>query len=121
MPSPSRTLFSSHGNPFDPLMVARAASLATSLAVAAALTPACATAPLSGPAGAAAPTGGDAFPGVGAPTPIPSTVAFESLEGPLWLAAQNALVFADVVEANGATAHIYRYDPAARTVSVLPY
>src|SRR5438552_3883450 len=121
MPSPTRALSSSPRTPFDPQNVARAACLATSLALVSALTPACATAPAPAPAGAAAPAGGDAFPGVGVPTPIPSTVAFESLEGPLWLAAQNALVFADVVEANGPSAHIYRYDPTARTISVLPY
>jgi sugar lactone lactonase YvrE len=121
MPSPFRALSPFPRHTPGPLIIARAAALATSLALAAALAPACATAPAPTPNAATAPAGGSAFPGVGAPTPIPSTVAFESLEGPLWLAAQNALIFADVVEANGANAHIYRYDPSARTISVLPY
>jgi gluconolactonase len=48
-------------------------------------------------------------------------VAFESLEGPLWIAAKGALVFSDVVEANGPNARIYRFDPGARTYAPLPY
>ncbi|HEX2660535.1 MAG TPA: SMP-30/gluconolactonase/LRE family protein, partial [Polyangia bacterium] len=80
---------------------------------------ACATSPaVNAPAAAAA---SDAFPGVGTPSALPSGAAFESLEGPLWIAAQGALVFSDVVEANGANARIYRFDPAARSYAPLPY
>jgi len=79
---------------------------------------ACATAPA---AGSAAALPADAFPGVGTPTALPGGVAFESLEGPFWIAAKGALVFSDVVEANGPNAHIYRYDPVAHTHLALPY
>jgi len=72
----------------------------------------------------AAPSNGTSggFPGAGAATalPAPTSGAFESLEGPLWVAAQNALLFSDVVEKNGPAAHIYRFDPAARSYAVVP-
>jgi gluconolactonase len=81
------------------------------------------TAPPTPASGGAAPTA-DAFPGVGQPTPLPplATAAggFESLEGPLWLTGQGALLFSDVVEANGAGAHIYRFDPSAHAYTALP-
>jgi len=67
------------------------------------------------------PSGPDVFPGAGAPAPLPSAIPFESLEGPLWLTAQNALVFSDVVEANGPNARIYRYDGATQAIAPLPY
>jgi gluconolactonase len=79
---------------------------------------ACATAPAAGSATALT---SDAFPGVGTPAALPGGVAFESLEGPYWIAAKGALVFSDVVEANGPGARIHRYDPAARTYVPLPY
>ena len=47
--------------------------------------------------------------------------SFVSLEGPFWVAAGGYLIFSDVVEQNGAAAKIYKYDPTAGTVSVLPY
>ena len=61
------------------------------------------------------------FPGAGTPTPLASSIPFESLEGPLWLTAQNALVFSDVVESNGPNARIYRYDGATQAIAPLPY
>lgn len=61
------------------------------------------------------------LPGAGTPAAIPSSIAFVSLEGPLWVAAQHALLFSDVVEANAPGAAIYRFDPAARSFSRLPY
>ena len=71
------------------------------------------------------PTNPDRFPGVGVPVALPAGVAgglaFESLEGPLWLGAQGALVFSDVVETNGPRARIYRFDPASRLYAPLPY
>ena len=68
----------------------------------------------------AAPANGS-FPGAGPATalPAPTTGAFESLEGPLWVPAQNALLFSDVVEKNGPSAHIYRFDPGTRAYTVM--
>lgn len=61
------------------------------------------------------------LPGAGTPAAIPSSIHFVSLEGPLWVAAQHALLFSDVVENNAAGAAIYRFDPASRSFSQLPY
>jgi gluconolactonase len=61
------------------------------------------------------------LPGAGTPAAIPSSIPFVSLEGPLWVAAQRALLFSDVVEGNAAGAAIYRFDPATRAFSPLPY
>lgn len=81
-----------------------------------------ATAPGAGPASAGAgPQTGGLFSGAGTPKAIPSNISFVSLEGPLWVASQKVLLFSDVVEANAPGAHIYRFDPATRTFSVLPY
>jgi len=79
---------------------------------------ACATS--QGAPAPAAPTNGS-FPGAGPATalPEPTTGAFESLEGPLWVAAQHALLFSDVVEKNGDAAHIYRFDPSVRAYTVV--
>jgi gluconolactonase len=52
---------------------------------------------------------------------IPSDLPFESLEGPFWVARGGYLVFSDVVEKNGSSAKIYKYDPATRAFSVLAY
>jgi gluconolactonase len=49
------------------------------------------------------------------------TPAFESLEGPFWVGKGGYLLFSDVVEANGPAARIYRFDPASRQYSVVPY
>jgi len=73
------------------------------------------------PSGEPPPPGADVFPGAGAPSPLASSIPFESLEGPLWLTAQNALVFSDVVEENGANARIYRYDGSTQAIAPLPY
>ena len=88
------------------------------LLVAVAALPACASSPAPAPA---APSNG-AVPGTGAVTalPAPTTGPFDSLEGPLWVPAQSALLFSDVIEKNGPAAHIYRFDPATRTYSVVP-
>jgi gluconolactonase len=79
--------------------------------------------PASTSPGPSTPAGGQpaALPGAGTPAAIPSSISFVSLEGPLWVAAQRALLFSDVVEANAAGAAIYRFDPAARAFSQLPY
>ncbi|HSS37605.1 MAG TPA: hypothetical protein VLT58_02435, partial [Polyangia bacterium] len=61
------------------------------------------------------------LPGAGTPAAIPSSIAFVSLEGPLWVAAQHAVLFSDVLEANAPGAAIYRFDPAARSFARLPY
>lgn len=61
------------------------------------------------------------LPGAGTPAAIPSSIAFISLEGPLWVAAQHAVLFSDVVEKNAPGAAIYRFDPAARSFTSLPY
>lgn len=63
----------------------------------------------------------DPLAGTGTPAAIPSSIAFVSLEGPLWVAAQHALLFSDVVEKNAPGAAIYRFDPASRSFSRLPY
>jgi gluconolactonase len=73
------------------------------------------------PGSTAAATAAPMFPGAGVPAAIPTTTAFVSLEGPFWVAAGGYLLFSDVVEANAPAAHIYRFEPAARTFSVLPY
>ncbi|HEY4188240.1 MAG TPA: SMP-30/gluconolactonase/LRE family protein [Polyangia bacterium] len=91
------------------------ALLPLSLAASCATTsPSPATAPVAATA--------DVFPGAGAPAPLPAPTegAFDSLEGPLWVANQKALLFSDVVEANGAGAHIFRFDPAQRRYTALP-
>src|SRR2546423_181612 len=62
-----------------------------------------------------------ALPGAGTAAAIPSSIAFVSLEGPLWVAAQHAVLFSDVVEANAPGAAIYRFDPATRSFARLPY
>ncbi len=82
---------------------------------------ACAAPAATGPAASTAATQPGTLPGAGTPAAIPSSIAFVSLEGPLWVAAQHALLFSDVVEANAAGAAIYRFDPAARSFSRLPY
>jgi gluconolactonase len=87
----------------------------------AALSCTAATAPGAGPASAAGPPPGGRYSGAGVPTAIPSTIPFISLEGPLWVTSGNYLLFSDVVEANAPGAHIYRFDPATRAFSVLPY
>jgi gluconolactonase len=56
-----------------------------------------------------------------APRPIPSDIAFESLEGPFWVASGGYLIFSDVVERNQAAAKIYRFDPGTRAFSVVEY
>ena len=61
------------------------------------------------------------LPGAGVPAAIPSLLNFVSLEGPLWVAPDHALLFSDVVENNGPGAAIYRYDPAQHSFSVFPY
>lgn len=53
--------------------------------------------------------------------PIPSDFAFESLEGPFWVANGGYLLFSDVAERNGPAARIYKFDPATRAFSVVPY
>jgi gluconolactonase len=58
---------------------------------------------------------------LGSATAIPSSIAFESLEGPYWVAKEGYLLFSDVVEQNGEAAKIYRYDPTHATFSVVPY
>lgn len=50
---------------------------------------------------------------------IPSSIPFDSLEGPFWVKDGGYLLFSDVVEQNGATAKIYRFDPDTRAFSVL--
>jgi gluconolactonase len=52
---------------------------------------------------------------------IPSSLAFESLEGPFWVANGGYLIFSDVVEQNGPAAKIYRYDPGTGAFSVVSY
>lgn len=73
--------------------------------------------------GAATPAAGQPgpLPGAGTPAAVPSSIAFVSLEGPLWVAAQHALLFSDVVEKNAAGAVIYRFDPASGPFAQLPY
>jgi gluconolactonase len=71
------------------------------------------------PTGRAAAQKGQAL--AGPAVAIPSDVAFESLEGPFWLASGGYLVFSDVVEKNGGAAKIYRFDPGTRAFSVLDY
>ncbi|HVZ87510.1 MAG TPA: SMP-30/gluconolactonase/LRE family protein, partial [Polyangia bacterium] len=61
------------------------------------------------------------LPGAGVPAAIPSTYNFVSLEGPLWVTAEHVVLFSDVVENNAPGAAIYRFDPAQRSFSVLPY
>lgn len=59
--------------------------------------------------------------GATAPTAVPSAVAFESLEGPYFVADRGDLLFSDVVEANAAGATIYRFTPGSGQFSVYPY
>jgi gluconolactonase len=99
--------------------MSRAASLALALSIAAA--PACSAPRASAPAASTAAGAPSALPGAGTPAAIPSSIAFVSLEGPLWVAAQRALLFSDVVEANAPGAAIYRFDPTSRAFSRLPY
>lgn len=64
------------------------------------------------------------LPGSGTPAPLSAagpTPAFESLEGPYWVAKGGYLLFSDVVEANGGAARIYRFDPGSRQYSIVPY
>jgi gluconolactonase len=58
---------------------------------------------------------------LGPPRAIASTLAFESLEGPFWVSSEGALIFSDVLEKNGPTAKIYRFDPRTRTFATVPY
>jgi gluconolactonase len=57
----------------------------------------------------------------GPPRAIPSDIAFESLEGPFWVANGGYLIFSDVVEKNGPAAKIYRYDPPTHAFSTVAY
>jgi gluconolactonase len=50
---------------------------------------------------------------------IPSSIPFESLEGPFWVSDGGYLLFSDVVEQNGVAAKIYRFHPDTRTFSAL--
>jgi gluconolactonase len=74
---------------------------------------------------ARAPSPAMADPGLfvlaGKPEALPSDVPFVSLEGPFWVAVGGYLLFSDVVEANAAGAHIYKFDPGTRRYSILPY
>src|SRR4051794_25660999 len=65
------------------------------------------------------------FPGAGAARAVPGPFAFQSLEGPFWVARGGYLLFSDVVEENGPAAHIYRYSPgpggSAGSFAIEPY
>jgi gluconolactonase len=61
------------------------------------------------------------LPGAGQARKLSSPYAFESLEGPFWVAAGGYLLFSDVVEQNGHGAKIYRYTPATNAFSIEPY
>jgi gluconolactonase len=50
---------------------------------------------------------------------IPSSIRFDSLEGPFWVKDGGYLLFSDVVGQNGAAAKIYRFDPITRAFSAL--
>lgn len=105
----------------NPAVLARFGPLSCALS---AMAPVCCGAPQSPPAaptGSTVPSQPVAFAGAEAVQPISSDVAFESLEGPLWVAPRGVLLFSDVVEQNGTAAKIYRYDPLKRTFSVEPY
>jgi gluconolactonase len=104
-----------------PLASSRRPARILTQALALALASSCATTS-TGPATAPAGVPADAFPGVGAPAPLPAPAegAFDSLEGPLWSATEGALLFSDVIEANGAGARIFRYEPAQRRYAALP-
>lgn len=52
---------------------------------------------------------------------VPSDLAFESLEGPFWVASGGYLLFSDVVERNGDAARIYKLDPSTGRFSVVDY
>lgn len=74
------------------------------------------------PGSAEATVGASAFPGAGVAQRIPSTYAFESLEGPFWVAGGGGyLLFSDVAEQNGPAAKIYRYTPSTNAFSIEPY
>jgi gluconolactonase len=62
-----------------------------------------------------------AFAGSERPHRVASEIAFESLEGPIWIARGNYLLFSDVVEQNAAGARIYRYDPVRQVFAIEPY
>lgn len=64
---------------------------------------------------------GAAAVGAGVPSAIASDISFVSLEGPFWVAKGGYLLFSDVVEANAAGAHVYKFDPGLRRFSVFPY
>lgn len=55
------------------------------------------------------------------PRAIPSDIAFQSLEGPFWVASGGYLLFSDVIEQNRPGAAIYRYVPETRAFSVVAY
>jgi gluconolactonase len=61
------------------------------------------------------------LPGAGEARAVPSDIAFQSLEGPLWVAARGELLFSDVVDQNAQAAKIYRYAPATGAFAVEPY
>jgi gluconolactonase len=83
---------------------------------------ACSASTANTPAAATPPPAGlPPLPGAEPAHKIPSTVAFESLEGPFWVASGGYLLFSDVAEQNGPAAHIYRYDPAHGTFAVEPF
>ncbi len=83
--------------------------------------PACTGSRAAAPSASSAAAQANLLPGAGTPAAIPSSIAFVSLEGPLWVAAQHAVLFSDVVENNAPGAAIYRFDPAARSFARLPY
>ncbi len=64
--------------------------------------PACTGSRAAAPSASTAAGQPGALPGAGTPAAIPSSIAFVSLEGPLWVAAQHAVLFSDVVEAERA-------------------
>ncbi|HET6148635.1 MAG TPA: SMP-30/gluconolactonase/LRE family protein [Polyangia bacterium] len=101
-----------------------AVAMTGSCAMAIVASPGCATTapdPAARLAATSALTAGAGGIATSAPRAIPSGIPFVSLEGPFWVAAGGYLIFSDVVEQNGAAAKIYKYDPTATTVSVLPY
>jgi gluconolactonase len=129
--APSR-LVSARLAPTAPTVATAAALVGAVIAAGCASTPAPKPAPTSvaSPARSAA-NGSDAagggqealpdLAGATAPTAIPSSVRFDSLEGPFWVAQGQYLLFSDVVESNGPGAKIYRFTPGTGAVSVEPY
>ncbi|HVT06932.1 MAG TPA: SMP-30/gluconolactonase/LRE family protein [Polyangia bacterium] len=83
--------------------------------------PACTGSRAAAPPASSAAAQPGLLPGAGTPAAIPSSIAFVSLEGPLWVAAQHAVLFSDVVENNAPGAAIYRFDPTARSFARVPY